>query len=217
MDTLSKAIFERRSSKLGPALVKALEARHFQAAYFDDIPQAVEKVFSLIPKDHVVSWGGSMTAAAMGLYDEAARRGYKLINRDAGQTPEERVSLMRQALLCDTFIMGTNAISEDGQLVNIDGNGNRIAALCYGPRQLIIVTGINKVVKTLDDAIARARNQAAPLNTQRFESVKTPCNINGICADCKNPDSICSHIVITRLCKPAGRIKVIIIGQELGL
>lgn len=217
MDTLCKPIYERRNSKLGPALVKALEARRFEAAYFDDIPQAVEKVFSLIPKDHVVSWGGSMTAGAMGLYDEAARRGYKVINRDAGQTPEERASLMRQALLCDTFLMGTNAMSEDGQLVNIDGNGNRIAALCYGPRQVIVVTGINKAVKTLDDAIARARNQAAPLNVQRFESIITPCNSSGACANCKNPDSICSHILITRLCKPAGRIKVIIIGQELGL
>jgi len=217
MDTLRKPIFERRNSKLGPALVKALEARHFEAAYFDEILPAVEKVFSLIPKDHVISWGGSMTAGAMGLYDEAVRRGYQVINRDAAQTPEGRTELMRKALLCDTFLMGTNAMSEDGQLVNIDGNGNRIAALCYGPRQVIIVTGINKAVKTLDDAIARARNQAAPLNAQRFESLKTPCNSNGVCADCKNPDSICSHIVITRLCKPAGRIKVIIIGQELGL
>jgi len=216
MDTLSKPIFEKRNSKLGPALVKALEARHFEAAYFDEIPPAVEKVFNLIPKDHVVSWGGSMTAKAMGLYDEAARRGYQVINRDAGQTPEEKVNLMRQALLCDTFLMGTNALSEDGQLVNIDGNGNRIAALCYGPRQVIVVTGINKAAKTLDDAITRARNQAAPLNMQRFNSLKTPCNSNGSCADCKKPDSICSHIIITRLCKPAGRIKVIIIGQELG-
>ena len=216
MDTLSKPIYERRNSKLGPALVKALEDRHFEAAYFDDIPHAVEKVFSLIPKDHVVSWGGSMTAGAMDLYEETVRRGYKVINRDAAQSPEERVNLMRQALLSDTFLMGTNALSEDGQLVNIDGNGNRIAALCYGPRQVIIVTGINKAVKTLDDAIARARNQAAPLNVQRFESIKTPCNSSGVCANCKNSDSICSHIVITRLCKPAGRIKVIIIGQELG-
>jgi hypothetical protein len=216
MDTLSKPIYKLRNSKLGPALVKALKSRYFEAAYLDDIPAAAEKVFSLIPKDHVVSWGGSMTAGAMDICAEADNRGYKVINRDAAKTPEEKIELMRQALLCDTFIMGTNALSEDGQLVNIDGNGNRVAALCYGPRQVIVVMGINKVVKTLDDAIARARNQAAPLNAQRFPSIKTPCNSSGICANCKIPDSICSHIVITRLCKPAGRIKVILIGQELG-
>ncbi|GHV85755.1 hypothetical protein AGMMS50230_13630 [Spirochaetia bacterium] len=207
---------ELRNTKLGPALVKALEARHFEAYYFADLPPAAEKVFSLIPQEHVVSWGGSMTAGAMDLYAEAAKRGYKLINRDAAKSPEEKVELMRQGLLCDTYLMGTNALSEDGQLVNVDGNGNRVAALCYGPRQVIIVTGINKAAKTLDDAIARARNWAAPLNVQRFAANKTPCNISGTCGDCKSAESICAQVVITRLCKPAGRIKVIIIGQDLG-
>ena len=207
---------ETRNAKLGPALAKALEARHFGAWYFDDIPQAAEKVFELIPAGHVISWGGSMTAAVFNLYDEAAKRGYKLINRDAAKSPEEKVELMRQGLLCDTYLMGTNALSEDGQLVNMDGNGNRVAALCYGPRQVIVVTGINKAAKTLEDAIVRARTIAAPLNTQRFAQLKTPCNTGGACRDCKSPDSICSQLVITRLCKPAGRIKVIIVGKELG-
>jgi L-lactate utilization protein LutB len=197
-------------------LIKALEDRHFEADYFEEIPQAVEKVFSLIPKEHVISWGGSMTAKAMNLYEEAEKRGYKLINRDAAKTPEEKTELMRQGLLCDTYLMGTNALSEDGQLVNVDGFGNRVAALCYGPRQVIVVTSMTKVVKTLDDAIARARNIAAPLNGQRFPDNKTPCSINGTCKDCKNASSICSHIVITRLCRPAGRIKVILLGQDLG-
>ena len=208
--------YELRNSKLGPALVKALEARHFQADYFDDISQAVEKVFSHIPKDHVISWGGSMTAKALDLYDEAAKRGYRLINRDTAKTPEERIELLRQSLLCDTYLMGTNAISEDGQLVNIDGNGNRVAALCYGPRQVIVVAGMNKVRKTLDIALARARTIAAPLNVQRFPAYKTPCNSEGSCEDCKSPDSACCQIVITRLCRPAGRIKVILIGKDLG-
>jgi L-lactate utilization protein LutB len=157
-----------------------------------------------------------MTAAAMGLYDRAAKEGYKCINRDAAKSPEEKVELMRQALLCDTFLMGTNALSEDGILVNIDGNGNRVAGLCYGPRQVIIVAGMNKVAKSLDDAVARARNLAAPLNTQRFPAMKTPCSINGACGNCKSAESICCQIVVTRLCKPAGRIKVILVGQDLG-
>ncbi|MDR0599705.1 MAG: lactate utilization protein [Treponema sp.] len=213
---MEKSIHEIRYAKLGPALVKALEARHFEAWYFGDIPEAVEKVFALIPRDHVIAWGGSATAKAMDLYGEADRRGYALINRDAAKSPEEKVDLMRRALLCDTFLMSTNALSEDGQLVNIDGVGNRIAALCYGPRQVIIVTGINKTAQTLDEAVARARHTAAPLNVQRFPSHQTPCAVNGRCGDCKSPDSVCSHIVITRLCKPAGRIKVIIVGKELG-
>jgi hypothetical protein len=197
-------------------VVKALEARHFEAWYVDGVPEAADKVFSLIPKDHVISWGGSMTAAAMGLYERAAGEGYKLINRDAAKSPEEKVDLMRHALLCDSFLMSTNALSEDGILVNIDGNGNRVAALCYGPKQVIIVAGMNKVAKSLDDAVARARNLAAPLNVQRFPSIKTPCNINGACGNCKGTESVCCQIVVTRLCKPAGRIKVILVGQDLG-
>jgi L-lactate utilization protein LutB len=123
---------------------------------------------------------------------------------------------MRQALLCDTFLSGSNALSEDGQLVNIDGFGNRVAAMTFGPRQVIVVAGMNKVVKTLDDAVTRARTIAAPLNAQRFPNLKTPCNETGACANCLSPDSVCSFIVTTRLCKPAGRIKVILIGKDFG-
>jgi hypothetical protein len=213
---MAKSFFEVRNDKLGPVVVKALEARHFDAWYCDDIPEATEKVFALIPKEHVIAWGGSMTAQAMDLYAEAAKRGYKLIDRETAKSPEEKVELMRQALLCDSFLMSTNALSEDGQLVNIDGNGNRVAALCYGPKQVIVVTGINKVAKTLEDAMSRARNIAAPLNVQRFPALKTPCNSNGSCGNCKGTESVCSQIVVTRLCKPAGRIKVIIIGKALG-
>jgi hypothetical protein len=213
---MEKSFYQLRNSKLGPKVVKALEARHFEAWYVEDIPEATNKVFSLIPKDHVIAWGGSTTASTMDLYNRIAKEGYKCINRDAAKSPEEKVELMRQALLCDSFLMGTNALSEDGILVNIDGNGNRVAGLCYGPRQVIVVAGMNKVVKTLDDAVARARNLAAPLNTQRFPSIKTPCNINGACGNCKSTESICCQIVITRLCKPSGRIKVILVGQDLG-
>jgi hypothetical protein len=208
--------YKLRNSKLGPKVVKALEARLFGAWYFDGIPEAAEKVFSLIPKEHVISWGGSMTAQALNLYGEAEKRGYKIINRDAAKSPEEKVELMRQGLLCDTYLSGTNALSEDGILVNVDGNGNRVAAMCYGPRQVIIVTGINKVAKTLDDAVSRARNLAAPLNAQRFPDNKTPCIVNGACGNCKSANSICNQILITRLSRPAGRIKVIIIGEDLG-
>jgi L-lactate utilization protein LutB len=146
----------------------------------------------------------------------AAEKGYKVIDRDKAASPEERTELMRQALLCDTYLTGTNALTEDGQLVNVDGNGNRVAAMTFGPKQVIVVAGMNKVQKTLETACARARTIAAPVNVQRFQDLKTPCNETGACADCLSPDSICSFIVHTRLCKPKGRIKVILIGKDLG-
>ena len=206
-----------RYDKLGPKLAKALQSRFFEAWYFENEEEAVEKVFSLIPKNHVVSWGGSLTAEELGIPKKLIERGYQVIDRDGVKDRGERMELMRKALLCDTYIASTNALSEDGQLVNIDGMGNRVAAMCFGPSQVILVTGMNKVAKDLDAAMARARTIAAPANTQRFPDSKTPCNADGSCADCDSPDSSCSFFVTTRLCKPAGRIKIILIGKDLGL
>ena len=197
-------------------MVNALEGRFFEAWYFSEPEAAVEKVFSLIPKTDLVSWGGSATLATLNLNRLAAEKGYKVIDRDKASTPAERLELMRKALLCDTFLTGTNAISEDGQLVNIDGYGNRVAAISFGPKQVIVVAGMNKIVKTLNDAYSRARNIAAPANTQRFPANETSCAGTGSCGDCRTADCICSYIVCTRMCKPAGRIKVILIGKDLG-
>jgi len=206
-----------RYNKLGPRVVKALESHFFSAWYFEDTPEAVEKVFSLIPKTDVVSWGGSLTSAGLNLQKLAAEKGYKVIDRDTAKNPEERMELMRQALHCDTFLTGTNAITEDGQLVNIDGNGNRVAAMIFGPKQVIVVAGMNKVVQTVMDAFNRAKTIAAPANAQRFPNLKTPCLETGACADCISPDCTCNYIVRTRNSKPAHRIKVILIGKDLGL
>ena len=211
-----KTPMELRYDKLGQRVVKALESRFFEAWYFPDIPEAVEKVFSLIPKTDTVSWGGSLTATTLNLTTLAVQKGYKVIDRDKAATPEERMELMRQALLCDTYLTGTNAMTEDGQLVNIDGNGNRAGALIFGPKKVIVVAGMNKVVQTITDAFNRAKTIAAPANAQRFPNNKTPCNETGACADCLSPDCICAHIVRTRVCRPKGRIKVILIGKDLG-
>jgi len=211
-----RTLAEQRYSKLGPKVVKALKARSFDAYYFDDEAEAVEKLFSLIPKEHVVSWGGSMTLTDLGIQERLEKEGYSVLDRDKASSPEERGEIMRRAFTCGTFLSGTNAISEDGQLVNIDGNGNRVAAMIYGPKQVIVVAGMNKVAKTYEDALVRARTIAAPLNAQRFPNLKTPCNENGTCADCQSADTICSFIVTTRVSK-GGRIKVILIGKDLGL
>lgn len=213
---IQKNAVQQRYNKLGPKIAEALKKRNFDAYYFAEPEEALMKVFSLIPAEDTVSWGGSMTMDGLGLTDKLKEEGFSVIDRDSAKSPGERQALMRQALTCDTFIMGSNAVSEDGQLVNIDGAGNRVAAMCYGPKQVIVLAGMNKVVKTLEDAVSRARNTAAPLNTQRFPNLTTPCAMNGSCADCKSPDSICTYLVVTRLSKPAGRIKVILIGKDLG-
>ena len=167
----------------GPKTVEAMKKRHFDAYYCSTAAEAVEKALELIPKTDSVSWGGVMTVDELGLKQRLAQEGYTLLDRDTAKTPEEKQAIMRQALTCGTFLMSSNAISKDGQLVNIDGMGNRVAAMCFGPRQVVVIAGMNKVLGTLDDAVARARNVAAPANAQRF-GLKTPCGLTGQCGDC---------------------------------
>ena len=206
---------KKRYDKAGPQVVKALEKRHFEAYYVSTAAEAVEKVVELIPKEHTVSWGGTATVDALGIKQRLAQEGIALIDRDTAQTPQERQEMLKKALTCGTFLMSSNAISADGQLVNIDGNANRVAALCFGPESVLVIAGMNKVMGDLDSAIARARQVAAPANAQRFD-IKTPCAVTGSCGDCTSPDCICCQMVITRACRPAGRIKVILVGEDLG-
>ena len=213
---MERTAVEIRYDKLGPKVVEALQKRHFDAYYVQTKEESIEKFFELIPEDHVVSWGGSETAAELGLQKKLKEKGYTVIDRDEAKNMEERMEIMRKALLCDTFIMSSNAISEDGQLVNMDGNGNRVAALCFGPKSVVVVAGMNKVVKNHQDAVARVRNFAAPSRAQSFPGIKTPCMVNGSCADCTSPDSICAYMVTTRICRPPKKIKVILVGEELG-
>ena len=201
--------------KVGAKVAEALNKRYFEAYYCSDRAAALEKILELIPQDHVVSWGGAATVDELGVKEALRQRGQAVIDRDTAKDAQERQQMLKQALTCDTFLMGSNAISADGQLVNIDGTGNRVAALCFGPTQVVVVAGMNKVAGDLDGAMRRAREVAAPMNAQRFP-LKTPCVANGLCGDCKGPDSICAQIVTTRLCKPAGRIKVVLVGEDLG-
>lgn len=201
--------------KAGAKVAEALNKRYFEAYYCSDRAKALEKILELIPQDHVVSWGGAATVDELGVKEALRQRGQAVIDRDTAKDAQERQQMLKQALTCDTFLMGSNAISADGQLVNIDGTGNRVAALCFGPTQVVVVAGMNKVAGDLDGAMRRAREVAAPMNAQRFP-LKTPCVANGLCGDCKGPDSICAQIVTTRLCKPAGRIKVVLVGEDLG-
>lgn len=197
------------------SLIKNLHARHFDAYYCSTAQEGMEKALSLIPKGATVGWGGAATAQQIGLLNAIHNGDYTAIDRDLCPTPEEKAKAARDCLDADVFITGANAISLDGQMVNIDGNGNRVAAVIYGPKSVIVVAGMNKVAENLDGAIQRARTVAAPINAQRFGGDK-PCIHLGVCGDCKAVDCICNHIVVTRHCRPAGRIKFVIIGEDLG-
>lgn len=202
-------------NKRGEILIKNLRSRHYDAYYCETKADALAKALDLIPKGATVGWGGAMSAKQIGLLDAVNAGDYNAIDRDKTSTPEERKKAMKSCLLADVFITGANALSLDGQMVNIDGVGNRVAAIVYGPESILVIAGMNKVMDTLEAAVIRARTIAAPMNKQRFPH-QTPCEITGACGDCKSEGCICNQILITRNSKPAGRIKVILVGEDLG-
>lgn len=211
MNGPKQSYYEKRAVRL----IAKLQERHFDAYYCKDLEAALRQALALIPEGSTVGWGGAMSAQQVGLMDALHAGNYTVIDRDRTNTPEERKAAMKQCLLADVFITGANALSMDGQMVNIDGMGNRVAAIVYGPESVIVIAGLNKVEDTLEDALHRARTVAAPINKQRFPG-ETPCLITGVCSDCKSENSICNQILITRNSRPAGRIKIILVGEELG-
>lgn len=211
MNEFRKQYYEKR----GTVLVKNLKKRHFDAYYCETAAEALEKALALIPEGASVGWGGATSAEEVGLLDALRKGSCRAIDRDTAATPEERAELMRACLTADWFICGANALSLEGEMVNIDGMGNRLAAICYGPKNVLVIAGMNKVADTLEDAVNRARTVAAPVNKQRFGG-NTPCGVTGSCADCVSDGCICNQILITRNCRPAGRIQFIIVGEELG-
>ena len=211
MTDARKMLYEKR----GKILVKNLKSRHFDAYYCENAAQALEKALELIPEGCSVGWGGVKSAEQIGLLDALRKGNYVAIDRDQCTTPEAKEKAAREALFADVFIAGANAMSLDGQMVSIDGNGNRVAAIVYGPKSVIVIVGMNKVCDTIEEAVARARTIASPMNMQRFMK-NTPCAQTGVCADCKSEDCICNQILITRHCRPVNRIRYIVVGEELG-
>ena len=197
-------------------LVKNLQSRHFEAYYCATKEEALKQALALIPTGATVGWGGCTGAMQLGLVDAVKTGEYTVFDRETARTPEERADIAAKCLTADVFLTGANALSMDGQMVNIDGLGNRVAAIIYGPRSVLVIAGMNKVCKDLEAAVVRARTVAAPMNQQRFRG-KTPCTVTGSCADCKSEDCICNQIVITRHCRPQGRIKFVLVGEDLGL
>lgn len=212
MATPKQMYYEKR----GQILVKNLQSRHFDAYYCANKEEALKKALELIPEGSVVGWGGAMSAQQIGLMDALNAGNYNTIDRDKCTTMEEREQAAKDCFSADVFLTGANGLSLDGQMVNIDGAGNRVGAIIYGPKTVLVIAGMNKVVDTLDAAMTRARTVAAPMNQQRFLR-ENPCTVTGTCADCRSETCICNQIVITRHCRPAGRIKFILVGEELGL
>lgn len=211
MEKATRSYYDKR----GEALVKNLQKRHFEAYYCATKEEALKQVLALIPEGSSVGWGGAISAAQVGVQEAVHAGNYTVIDRDAVSDPAEKNRLMRECFNADYFITGANALSQDGQMVNIDGNGNRVGMIVYGPKNIIVVAGMNKVCPTIEDAVKRARTVAAPMNQQRF-GLPNPCTATGSCADCTCETSICNQILITRHCKPAGRIKFVLVGEELG-
>ena len=211
MEKATREFYDKR----GAVLVKNLQKRHFEAYYCATKEEALEQVLAPMPAGSTVGWGGAISAAQVGVQEAVHAGNYNVIDRDRFSDPAEKLRCMRQCFDADFFITGANAISLDGQMVNIDGNGNRVGMIVYGPKNIIVVAGMNKVCQTLEDAVKRARTVAAPMNQQRF-GLPNPCTCTGVCADCLSETSICNQILITRHCKPAGRIKFVLVGEERG-
>lgn len=196
-------------------IIRRLEKRGMEGYYCPSSEEAVKKALSFMEEGAAVSFGGSMTLSECGMMDALRSGSFRLIDREQAKTPEEREDMYHQALSADYFFMSSNAITMDGQLVNVDGHGNRAAALIYGPKHVILMVGMNKVVRDAEEALVRVREKAAPPNAIRLNK-NTPCAKTGSCADCLSEGCICAHTVITRFNQIPGRIKVILIGESLG-
>ena len=206
------AMITKRNELLAQKVIKGLASRNMTGYYAADREEALKTALSLIPEGSSVTMGGAMSAHEIGLVDALKNGNYDFIDRDAY---EDKRAAMLAAYDADVFLASANAMTEDGVLVNIDGNSNRVSAIAQGPRKVVVIVGMNKVCFDLDGAMKRARNVAAPINAQRF-GLSTPCAKTGACFDCKSPDTICCQFLITRFSRHAGRIHVVLVNDSLG-
>ena len=202
----------RRNALLAQKVIKGLESRNMTGYYAGSKKEALALALALIPKGSSVTMGGAMSAHEIGLVQALKDGNYNFIDRDAC---EDKRAAMLAAYDADVFLASANAITEDGIMVNIDGNSNRVSAIARGPRKVVFIVGMNKVCPDQDSAMKRARNVAAPINAQRF-GLNTPCAKTGACMDCKSPDTICCQFLITRFSRHKDRIHVILVNGNLG-
>ena len=202
----------KRNELLAQTVIKGLQSRNMEGFYAKDKEEALKLALELIPKGSTVTMGGGMSVHEIGLTEALDTEDYDFIDRDK---VEDKRKAMLMAYDADVFLSSTNAMTQDGILVNIDGNANRVSAIAQGPKKVLFIVGLNKVCDDLDGAMKRARNVAAPINAQRF-GLSTPCAKTGACFDCKSPDTICCQFLITRYSLHKGRIQVILVNDNLG-
>ena len=204
-----------RNEKAAGKVIKNLARRNIEAYYCPTAREAVEKVLEMIPAGSSVTWGGSMSIRDIDIPAALANAGkYEVYDRDKAPDRAAATEIYLKAFSCDYYLSSANAITEDGVIVNIDGTGNRVAAITFGPRNVIFVIGMNKLTQNVDAALARARSLAAPVNTARFD-IQTPCKLDGVCHNCLSDDCICNYIHYLRH-SPKGKHKVILVGECLG-
>lgn len=197
------------------SIIKKLALRNMTGHYCDTAAEAVELVRSLVGDGESVTWGGSVTFSQSGAKNALAADDHPMIDRMEASTADEQEEMWRRQVSADWFFMSTNAITLDGELVNIDGNANRLALLLHGPKHVCVIAGMNKVVADVESGIKRIRTVACPLNAARLHT-NTPCELTGTCADCHSQGCMCCQEVITRHSRHKGRIHVILVGENLG-
>ena len=202
----------KRNKLLAEKVIKGLESRNMTGYYAETAEEALQKALSIIPEGATVTMGGGMSVHEIGLVKALSSGNYNFIDRDKA---EDKRAAMLAAYDADFYLASVNAMTDDGVLVNIDGNSNRVSAIAQGPKKVLFIVGMNKVCSDTDAAMKRARNVAAPINAQRF-GLSTPCSVTGKCMDCKSPDTICCQFLITRFSRHKDRIHVILVGEALG-
>ena len=203
---------EKRNELLAQKIIKGLQSRNMTGYYAKDREEAKRIALSLIPEGSSVTMGGALSAHEVGLVEAVNTGSFRFIDRAAYENPREA---MLAAYDADWFLSSANAMTEDGVLVNIDGNANRVSCIANGPKHVLFIVGMNKICSDIDGAMKRARNVAAPINAQRF-GLNTPCSKTGACMNCKSPDTICCQFLITRFSRHKDRIHVILVNDTLG-
>lgn len=200
---------------LADSIIEKFNKRGIEGYYCENAEEALLTAKRFLTPGCSISWGGSQTLEEVGLLDELIASDYIIYDRNTAKTPEEKSAMYSKIVTADYYFMSSNAISIDGHLINIDGNGNRVACLITGPKNVIVIAGMNKIVTDITSGIDRVRNMASPPNAVRI-GAKTPCAETGKCANCLSADCLCCEVVITRKSRIQGRIKVILVGEELG-
>ena len=209
------SFIDQNYRNLGQSLIRRFDKRKFKGYYCETKLEALNQALSLIPEEASVTHGGSESIKEIGLLDAVKNGNYNYIDRSQAITYQEKREIAAKGLMAHTFLTGTNAITTNGELINVDATSNRVSLMCFGPEQVIVIAGMNKVVANIDAGVHRSQNIAAPINAIR-QNLKTPCYDTGHCENCYVEDCMCSNIVVSRHSAVPDRIKIILVGENIG-